>query len=66
MIEYAPISFNGATWLFPVHRVALYRTPYLRPRKDGGHVEKTYRHYRLSESPLLEYLVDARFSDYVP
>lgn len=66
MVEYAPVAFNGSTWFFPVHRVALYRTPFLRPRKEGGHVESTYRHYRLSESPLLEYLVDARFSGYGP
>jgi hypothetical protein len=66
MVEYAPIVFNGSTWFFPAHRVALYRTPFLRPRKEGGHVERTYRHYRLAESPMLEYLVDARFSGYVP
>lgn len=66
MNEYAPVLFNGSTWFFPTRRVSVYRTPFLRPRGDGGHVESTYRHYHLTEDPLLEYLVDARFSDYSP
>lgn len=66
LVEYGAVSMAGATYFLPLHRVAIFRAPFLRGRNDNKESEKIYRHYDLTASPEQEYLNDVRFNDYRP
>jgi len=64
--EFAPVAMNGARYLLPARRVAMFLTPILKPRTWNNDVENVYRRFHLDKSPEQEYLNDVRFAEYRP
>jgi hypothetical protein len=63
-VDYGPVNINGITCICPVKRVAIYLAPILWPQGLNSQDDQAYRRFRLSESPLQEYLIDVRFAQY--
>jgi hypothetical protein len=63
-IDYSPVNLGAAVYWCPLHRIAIYRTPFLLPRGSDPDVDRIYRQNGLTESPLEEYLNDVTFSNY--
>lgn len=63
-VDYGPVTLAGVVYLCPIKRVAIYRAPILRPQGVDSQHDAIYRRFKLTESPLQEFLNDVTFTQY--